>query len=123
MRVMLEIKELTDQRPTKATLSQLQSIGQHYVRNAFYDLDFGENPGGIHTASPIEMLHGLELGWFKYALKAFFLLFTPSQTKQFDQLSKVYSEQHQHQCDRSFLGLPFLMVSPTSHSSKDMNTL
>eukprot|EP00978_Attheya_sp_CCMP212_P024024 scaffold74772_cov53-Attheya_sp.AAC.1 len=48
------------------------------------------------------MLHGLELGWFQYALKAFFLLFTRTETKQFDQLSKVYSEQHKHQSDRSF---------------------
>jgi hypothetical protein len=102
MRKLSDIKELTDKRPTKVILSELQSIGQHYVRNAFYDLDFGENPGGIHTATPIEMLHGLELGWFKYALKAFFSLLTPTQTKHFDELSKVYSEQHQHQSDRSF---------------------
>eukprot|EP00978_Attheya_sp_CCMP212_P018706 scaffold51711_cov66-Attheya_sp.AAC.2 len=61
MRYSSDIKELINQHPTKAILSQLQSICQHYVRNAFYDLDFGENPGGIHTASPIEMLHGLGL--------------------------------------------------------------
>eukprot|EP00978_Attheya_sp_CCMP212_P024611 scaffold77587_cov39-Attheya_sp.AAC.1 len=104
MRDMSEIKQLTDQRPTKATLAQLQSIGQHYVRNAFYDLDFGENPGGIHTASPIEMLHGLELGWFKYALK-----YTASSIN-------INVIVH-------FLGPHFRMASPTSHSSKDMNVL
>ena len=102
MRNVKDIQSLTDQEPTKTVIAQLQSIGQHYVRNAFYELDFGENPGSIHTATPIEMLHGLELGWFKYALKSFFELLTPTQTQQFDQLSKVFSDQHNHQSDRTF---------------------
>ena len=65
MRKVGDIKVLTDQPPTKTVLSQLKILGQHYVKNAFYNLDFGENPGGIHTATPIEMLHGLELGLFQ----------------------------------------------------------
>ena len=102
MRNISDIKKLTDQAPTTEVLSQLQVLGQHYVRNAFYHLDFGENPGGIHTATPIEILHGLELGWFKYALRGFFQLLTPAHVKQFDLLSKGFSEQHKHQSYRDF---------------------
>jgi hypothetical protein len=102
MRKMCDIKHLTDQKPTEEVLKELQILGQHYVRNAFYELDFGQNPGGIHTATPIETLHGIELGWFKYALKGFFDLLTPTETTQFDLLSKGFSQQHKHQSYRDF---------------------
>jgi hypothetical protein len=102
MRKVADIKVLTDQPPTKTVLSQLKVLGQHYVKNAFYNLDFGENPGGIHTATPIEMLHGLELGLFQYALRGFFDLFTPSEVIKFDLLSKGFSDQHNHQSYRDF---------------------
>jgi hypothetical protein len=101
MRNVKDIQSLTDQEPTKTVIAQLQSIGQHYAWNVFYELDFGENPGSIHTATAIEMVHGLELGWFKYALRSFFELLTPTQTQQFDQLSKEFSDQHNHQNDRT----------------------
>jgi hypothetical protein len=102
MRKVADIKVLTDQPPTKEVLSQLQVLGQHYVKNAFYNLDFGENPGGIHTATPIEILHGLELGLFKYALKGFFQLLKPAEVIQFDVLSQGFSDQHKHQSYRDF---------------------
>jgi len=45
----------------------LQLMSQQCIKNAFYDGQFGcHNKMGIHGACPMEMLHALLLGVFKY---------------------------------------------------------
>jgi hypothetical protein len=46
----------------------LKKISQHYVRNAFYDgICLGGHPNGVHSITPGEPLHVLDLGEFKGA--------------------------------------------------------
>ena len=52
---------------------ELKQISQHLIKNATYKLRFGlHNDCGIHGASPVEMLHALNLGIFKYVRDCFF---------------------------------------------------
>ena len=54
-------------------LAKLQSLSQQNIQNACYKLRFGfHNKTGIHGACPMEMLHALYLGIFKYVRDAFF---------------------------------------------------
>jgi hypothetical protein len=51
----------------------LQQLSQHQLNNCMYDLRFGShNKQGIHGACPVEMLHALLLGLFKYTRDCFF---------------------------------------------------
>jgi hypothetical protein len=53
--------------------ARLQSISQHRIWNAFYELRFGlHNDAGIHQATPLDMLHWLQLGQLKYSRNSFF---------------------------------------------------
>jgi hypothetical protein len=48
-------------------LTKLQELSQQYINNCFHDLRFGlQNNRGIHGACPLELLHALLLGIFKY---------------------------------------------------------
>ena len=51
----------------------LRLISQQNINNAFYSVRFGQhNKEGIHGACPLEMLHALLLGIFKYIRDCFF---------------------------------------------------
>jgi hypothetical protein len=51
----------------------LRAISQQYIENALYCIRFGLHNGrGIHGATPLEMLHAILLGMFKY-MNEFFL--------------------------------------------------
>lgn len=51
----------------------LKNLSQHNINNALYKLKFGTHNGeGIHGACPMEMLHALLLGIFKYVRDCFF---------------------------------------------------
>jgi hypothetical protein len=72
----------TDQLKTQPMIQQLvksrdegklQRISQHRIWNAFYELRFGlHNTGGIHQATPLDMLHWMQLGQLKYSRNCFF---------------------------------------------------
>jgi len=48
-------------------------LSQHYIDNACYKLHFGvHNDEGVHGGCPVEMLHCLNLGIFKYVPDCFF---------------------------------------------------
>jgi hypothetical protein len=52
---------------------ELKKMSQHNIENAMYMLRFGcHNQQGIHGACPIEMLHAILLGVFKYTRDCFF---------------------------------------------------
>jgi hypothetical protein len=50
--------------------AQLQSISQHYLKNAWYKIRFS-NKRGIHGATPSDKLHAVLLGIFKYVREFF----------------------------------------------------
>ena len=57
----------------KQNLEKLRDLSQQNIQNACYKLRFGfQNKNGIHGACPMEMLHALYLGIFKYIRDAFF---------------------------------------------------
>ena len=48
----------------------MQDLSQHAIIPAHFNLSYGENSGGIHTATPPGVLHVLcENGLFKYLLR------------------------------------------------------
>ena len=56
----------------KNDLDALQKLSQHPIQNALYDIKFGRhNKQEIHGACPMEMLHALLLGLFKYTRDCF----------------------------------------------------
>ena len=51
---------------------ELNRISQHPIWNAWYDIEFGSHDdAGIHGATPIEPLHWIQLGQFKYTRESF----------------------------------------------------
>ena len=51
----------------------LRNLSQQNIQNAFYKIRFGyQNKQGIHGACPMEMLHALLLGVFKYVRDCLF---------------------------------------------------
>ena len=49
-----------------------KSMSKHKIKNSFHDIDFGNDPYGIHGCSPYEILHLLYLGIYPYVLKTIF---------------------------------------------------
>ena len=82
----------------------LKRMSQQYILNAFHDVQFGlHNTMGIHGACPMEMLHAILLGVFKYARNIFFeQVGEKSQwAARIDALSMMYGELYGRQSDRS----------------------
>ena len=64
-----EIKALYDDGDVEG----LQLISQQYIKNAFHKVRFGmHNKTGVHGATPLEMLHHILLGLFKYVRDCWF---------------------------------------------------
>ena len=54
-------------------LEGLRDISQQKIHNAMYNLRFGShNKQGVHGACPMEMLHAIDLGIFRYIRDSFF---------------------------------------------------
>ena len=101
-----EIKRLVERRD----LEGLRSISQHYVLNAFHDLPFHKaNKRGIHGACPVDMLHTILLGVFKYVRDIFFEQIgrTGISAKRINGLSKVYGKRFARQSDRTMPPMRF----------------
>ena len=93
-----QIKRMVD----RVDLEGLRSISQHYLTNAFHDLPFHKaNDRGIHGACPVDMLHTLLLGVFKYVRDIFFEQLGPKgvSSKRFNGLSKEYARCFGRQSD------------------------
>ena len=81
----------------------LQELSQVRAANAFHGLRFGLHNGrGIHGACPLEMLHAIHLGIFKYVRDCFFEQIGPdSQTaKKINALSQNIGKFLAGQSDR-----------------------
>ena len=73
----------------------LQKLSQQYIKNAMYKLRFGShNDMGIHGACPMEMLHAILLGIFKYIRDCLFEQMGPKSklSKEFNALAREYGE-------------------------------
>jgi hypothetical protein len=71
----------------------LRKISQQYIQNAFYPLQFGlHNNQGIHGACPLEMLHAILLGMFKYINECFFQQIGPKlqAAKDINALAQIW---------------------------------
>ena len=81
----------------------LQQLSQHRIENAMYSLRFGRhNKQGIHGACPVEMLHALLLGMFKYTRDCFFKQIGDSSqiAESINAYSKEYGGLLSRQSDR-----------------------
>ena len=96
--------------------------GFHKVDNAFYDLEMGDNPGGIFNATPPEHLHQMS-GLTDYLFSHFSSILTPSTRNTLDQTSQDLYNHFHCQSERGFHSLsPFrngVFVNTSSLSSKE----
>ena len=69
MKTTAKIKGLIDDR----NLEGLRLLSQQDIKNSLYEIRFGAHDSqGVHGACPMEMLHALLLGIFKYVRDCFF---------------------------------------------------
>ena len=94
-----QMKELVEDGNVEA----LRQMSQQYIRNAFHDVRFGmHHDRGIHGSCPMEMLHALLLGIFKYIRDMFFEHIGPKSqaAQEINALAKEYGELLTHKSDR-----------------------
>ena len=104
----------------KSQLNILKDMSQHYVHNAFRLIQFGtHNKRGVFGACPGEILHLVQLGWFKYTMQAFVSQVGQSSSAmtKFNNLCSIVGTLLHRQSDRNipktrlpngFVGTPFL---------------
>jgi hypothetical protein len=88
----------------------LKAISQHPLGNAWYPLNFGTHSNeGVHRACPIEMLHALLLGIFKYVCDMFFEQIGGSSqlSMGINSLTSLYGELLSHHSDHDMPRLKF----------------
>ena len=81
----------------------LKALSQQNIRNAFYKIRFGShNNQEIHGACPLEMLHALLLGTFRYARDCFFEQMGPTSQLAADvnAYARLYGDLLRRQSDR-----------------------
>jgi hypothetical protein len=94
------LKKLFEQNNAK----KLKELSQICIQNAFHDLCFGlHNDRGIHGACPLEILHAVQLGIFKYTRDCFFAQIGPTSgaSAEINALAGINGAQFQHQSDRN----------------------
>jgi hypothetical protein len=83
---------------------KLKKLSQICIQNSFHDLWFGlHNDRAIHGACPLEILHAVQLGIFKYTRDCFFAQIGPSSgtSAEINVLAGIIGAQFQHQLDRN----------------------
>jgi hypothetical protein len=83
----------------------LKALAYHLVPTAWKQLDinFGDNPRGANGATPSEPLHQVDLGTFKYGIKAFFMAIGAENCKLhsvIDEWARRVGKYLLHQSDR-----------------------
>eukprot|EP00536_Pseudo-nitzschia_multiseries_P010557 jgi/Psemu1/26302/gm1.26302_g len=97
-----------------------KNLSHHRVHNgnAFYALDFGENPHNIHLASPGKRLHMHQFGCAKQAAETFCENFLGNNMRLLDEMNPIasyYGGAVQRQSNRDF---PRTNVSESIHTAK-----
>ena len=99
LKTVAEIQELIDNEDVDG----LKAISQQLIQNATYSLRFGlHNDQGIHGSTPMDMLHALLLGIFKYIRDCFFEQIGPTSitASEIDSLAGEFGELFTRQSDR-----------------------
>ena len=99
MKTQAKIEKLVN----KGDLEGLKELSQQYICNAWYPVRFGShNLQGIHGACPLDMLHTLCLGIFKYTRDCFFeQVGKDSQiSKKINAMAELYGNLFSRQSDR-----------------------
>ena len=82
---------------------QLKKISQHEVWNAMYELRFGlHDDTGVHGATPWEVLHWIQLNWYKTTRDCLFAQTgeTSELSRNLDSLCITMGKMLKHQSDR-----------------------
>jgi len=86
----------------------LKSFAFHNVTNAFDNVCFGANEFGINRATPSEVLHSIQKGWYLYALEGFYKGMGGQSVRDFlEGLVARVSMDCAHQSDRKMPRLRF----------------
>ena len=89
---------------TDTSRQQLKNLSQHEIWNCFYRHRFGmHNNSGIHGATPMEVLHWVQLNTYKYNREAFFCQ-TGEKSKlsnKIDALTQTFGILLERQSDRN----------------------
>lgn len=102
-RYKMKTQEDIEKMIAKNQTEQLKRISQQNIENAFYNLQFGaHSKQGIHGACPMELLHHILLGIYKYCRDAFFMqIGKESQAaKEINALAKILGKFFARQSDR-----------------------
>jgi len=94
------LKKLYDENK----MQKLKEMSQIWARNAFHGLRFGlHNDRGIHGACPLELLHAILLGIFKYVRDCFFQQVgeTSATASKINSLAQVLGRCFARQSDRN----------------------
>ena len=98
MKTEPEIKRMVERKDE----ARLQEISQVQVLNACHGLTFNQgNKRGIHGACPLDMLHTILLGSFKYVRTSLFAGTGGKPADKLNALSKQYSKRFKRQADKS----------------------
>jgi hypothetical protein len=68
----------------RTAFKNLHYQSQHAVKNAFRDIDMGNNPNGIFGATPHDPMHMFLEGVLKYSTKLFINLYLPKEKAEID---------------------------------------
>ena len=101
MKTPAKIQRLVDRNRRE----DLKNMAQQYIQNACYKLRFGtHNNQGVHGACPMEMLHQLLLGMFKYIEQVFMTQIgsTSDLAAEIDGRCQVLGAILSRQSDRNF---------------------
>ena len=83
----------------------LQKLSQQFIFNVWYEFMFGlHNQLGVHSACPMEMLHWIQLGVFKYTRQNFFDQIGPDSqlAKEINIIAISMGWLFQRQSDRAY---------------------
>ena len=89
----------------KNDMDGLKTLSQQFIFNTWYKFWFGlHNKLGIHGACPMELLHWIQLGWYKYSRGALFGLTGPHSqlTRIIDTIATQMGWLLQRQSDRAY---------------------
>ena len=99
---------------------ELKNMSQHNISNALCEVRFGmHNNQGVHGACPMEMLHALLLGIFKYVRDCFFQQIGPT-SKLADEVNSLAQQCGQYLSRQSDRNLPKTRFSKGTRKGKLM---
>ena len=70
-----------------------KDMSQHFIKNAFHRIDFGGDLHGIHGCTPVDIMHTLLHGIYKYSMETFFLITGADSVTIIDDLVKDLGRQ------------------------------